>query len=74
MLAAFVFPGAYVPRTYALRFAASDSGTPPRLIFLSLQIVMIIAMFALVVRVSVRQRPAQLGRTYSKSFAAETGR
>ena len=44
-----MFPGTYVPR-----FAVNDSSTPPRLIFLSLQIDMIIVIFALVVTVSVR--------------------
>ena len=65
-----MFPGAYIPRylcspnlcspvpmlpgTYVPRFAVNDSSTPPRLIFLSLQIDMIIVIFALVVAVSVR--------------------
>ena len=49
-----MFPGTYVPR-----FAVNDSSTPPRLIFLSLQIYMIIVIFALVVTVSVRWMPAQ---------------
>ena len=43
-----MFPGTYVPR-----FAVNDSSTPPRLIHLSLQIDMIIGIFALVVTVSV---------------------
>ena len=65
-----MFPGTYVPRylcspnlcspvpmfpgTYVPRFAVNDSSTPPRLIFLSLQIDMIIVILALVVTVSVR--------------------
>ena len=56
-----MFPGTHVPRTYVPRFAVNESSSPPRLILLSLQIDMIILIFALVVRVSVRQRPAQFG-------------
>ena len=33
-----MFPSTYVPGTYVPRFAVNDSSTPPRLIFLSLQI------------------------------------
>ena len=51
-----MFPGTYVPP-----FAVNNSSTPSRLIFLSLQVVMIITFVALVVSVSVRQRPAQFG-------------
>ena len=61
-----MFPGTYVPRTYVPRYLCSPNLcspvpvfpdlrlTPPRLIFLSLQIDMIIVIFALVVTVSVR--------------------
>ena len=46
-----MFPGTYI---YVPRFAVNDNSTPPRLIFLSLQIDMIIVIFALMVTVSVR--------------------
>ena len=49
-----MFPEPMFPGTYVPRFAVNDSSTPPRLIFLSLQIDMIIVIFALVVTVSVR--------------------
>ena len=61
-----MFPGTYVPRTYVPQYLCSPVPmfpdlrlttavyTPPRLIFLSLQIDMIIVLFALVVTVSVR--------------------
>ena len=55
-----MFPEPMFPSrpTYVPRFAVNDSSTPPRLIFLSLQIDMIIyiiVIFALVVSVSVRR-------------------
>ena len=62
-----MFPGTYVPRTYVpqylcspvpmfpdLRLTTAVHCTPPRLIFLSLQLDLIIVIFALVVTVSVR--------------------
>ena len=71
-----MFPGTYVPRylcspnlcfpvpmfpgTYVPRFEVNYSSKPPRLTFLSLQIVMIIVIVALVVSLSVRQRPARI--------------
>ena len=55
-----MFPEPMFPSrpTYVPRFAVNDSSTPPRLIFLSLQIDMIIyiiVIFALVVSMSVRR-------------------
>ena len=55
-----MFPEPMFPGTYVPRFAANDSSTPPRQIFLSLQIVMIIVIFALVVSVSGCYTPCSL--------------
>ena len=49
-----MFPEPTFPGTYVPRFSVNDSSTPPRRIVLSLQIVMIIVIFALVDSVSVR--------------------
>ena len=76
-----MFPGTYVPGTdvprmvHMLRFRYRCSpistvlSKPPRLTFLSLQIVMIIVIFSLVVSLSVRQRPAQFGYMHDRTPA-----
>ena len=76
-----MFPGTYVPRTYVPQYLCSPVpmfpdlrlttvlSKPPRLTFLSLQIVMIIVIFSLVVSLSVRQRPAQFGYMHDRTPA-----
>ena len=62
-----MFPGTYVPRTYVSQYLCSP-------VLLSLQIVMIIVIFALVASLSVRQRPVQFGYTYTRTPARTPAR